>query len=134
MSQPLRIAVPQMPSSLRSAGAAPCAQTVTGRRPIPGKTVCLLLVGNQWIYGENDREKTSPQLEKCTPDGAKRYTLHAEERALQLARRVGGKIRKVLVLRWTKAGELTMARPREVSWHRSGLEGVGSRGVASSNR
>ena len=76
----------------------------------PGKTICLIQVGKRWVIGENT-PKTSPRLARRFPDGQSTYGTHAEDRALQLASRSGGKIRRVVVLRWTRAGRLSMARP-----------------------
>ena len=79
--------------------------------PRLGGVVCLLLAGKRWIVGWNS-PKTSPALQRSIGDGkSEKATRHAEAHALQLARRAGGKIRAVYVLRWTKQGRLTMARP-----------------------
>lgn len=76
----------------------------------PGKTICLIQAGKRWVCGENGT-KTSPRLRRQFPDGKITYTTHAEDRALQLAARFGGKIKRVIVLRWTKGGNLSMAKP-----------------------
>lgn len=89
----------------------------------PGKTVCLIQVGKRWVIGEN-APKTSPKLRRTFPDGQSTYGTHAEDRALQLASRSGGKIRRVIVLRWTKRGTLSMARPCRHCEARLRLAGV----------
>lgn len=47
------------------------------------------------------------------PDGTKKYGKHAERAALQLADRIGGRIRRVVVMRWTKDGALALSKPCE---------------------
>lgn len=75
-----------------------------------GHVVCLVLKGNEWLVGWNS-SKTAPQYGRSTPDGQRKHGRHAEQHALQLAERRGGKVKEVIVLRWTKTGELKMARP-----------------------
>ena len=98
----------------------------------PGKVVCLIQVNKQWIIGENS-EKSSPKLERRFSNGDTTYGTHAEDRALQLARRIGGKIKRVLVLRWDKHGKLTMARPCAFCAARLVQENVRPRRIAWSN-
>ena len=78
--------------------------------PQPGNVVCAIQVGNRWLVGMNSK-KTSPKLRKKYSDGHLTFTHHAEARALQLVNRVGGKIKKVIVMRWNKHGKVDMARP-----------------------
>lgn len=85
-----------------------------GASPKKGYVVCLILVGNSWVVGNNDRLDISKKYEKVTRDGQrKRYSRHAEEHALSLAKKKGGKIRRVIVLRWLKKGAVhsVMAKP-----------------------
>lgn len=102
-------------------------------KPKPGKVLCLIKVGNRWVVGENDQSRTSPAFMKRLSDGAITMTQHAEARALQLARRAGGRIKDVIVLRWTKRGKLSMAKPcahcTEMLWK----SGVKARDVRFSN-
>lgn len=77
----------------------------------PDRTVCVMQVGNRYVVGVNDRQKTSPNWQKRMPDGELKYTRHAEAHALQLAHRAGGRIKKVMVFRINKRGQLAMARP-----------------------
>lgn len=79
--------------------------------PALGATVCLIKTGNRWVIGSNDRHKTSPKFKKFLPDGSVLFTRHAEAHAIQLARRVGGRIKKVVVIRWKKNGEMAMSEP-----------------------
>lgn len=101
--------------------------------PKPGRVVCLIQVGKSWVIGENDPERTSPKLRRQYSNGDATYGTHAEDRALQLARRIGGKIKRVLVLRWDKSGVLTMARPCQYCAARFVQEGVRPRKIAWSN-
>lgn len=87
----------------------------------PGKVVCFMRIGNSWIKGTNDKSKTSPAWYKFWEDkNSTLYTRHAEQHALQLLSRQlktvtlhkhGWRIKEILVLRWTKNGELAMAKP-----------------------
>lgn len=77
----------------------------------------------------NDRDKTSPAWRKQYPDGAVRYTRHAEAAALQLAERYGGKIKSVLVIRLDKKGNATMAKPCPDCMERLWKAGVRARDV-----
>lgn len=99
----------------------------------PGKVVCLIQVGKQWVIAENDREKTSPRLVHARPDGTIVKTIHAEARALKLAARIGGKIKRVIVLRWTKGGRLSMAKPCAHCATLLSLAGVNSKKISWSN-
>jgi hypothetical protein len=101
--------------------------------PQLGQTLCLIQVGQKWISGTNDPARTSPRLERRFSNGDTTYGTHAEDRALQLARRIGGKIRRVLVLRWDKKGKLTMARPCFHCGSRLALAGVRPKRVAWSD-
>lgn len=77
-----------------------------------GNTVCLINVGNRWLIGQADRNRTSPHWEKFYENRKQvKYTRHAEAHALQLADRIGGKIKKLIVLRFRKDGTITMAKP-----------------------
>ena len=75
-----------------------------------GKVVCVIRAGNRYVVGVND-DKTSPGFVRKMSNGDIKSSRHAEVHALQLAKRAGGKIREVVVLRWTKSGRMTMARP-----------------------
>jgi len=101
--------------------------------PRPGKTICLIQAGKHWVVGENNPEKTSPKLKRAMPNGHSTYTIHAEDRALQLADRNGGKIKRVIVLRWTKSGRLSMARPCEACEARLLEAGVKHRQISYSD-
>jgi len=101
--------------------------------PVPGKVMCLIRVGkHKWVIGFNS-DKTSPRFMKRKPDGHVTHSQCAEMRALQLAKRAGGKIREVIVMRWTKRGRLAMAKPcpacQEMLW----IAGVRARDVMYSN-
>lgn len=78
--------------------------------PQNGSVFCAIQVGKAWVHGTNS-SKTSPALVRVFADGNVASGHHAEMRAIQLARRLGGKIRKVVVIRWNKAGLITMAKP-----------------------
>ena len=91
-----------------------------------------MLVGNRLIFGENS-PKTSPKLTRTFPDGKQTCGTHAEDHALQLAARSGGKIRRVVVLRWTKSGKRSMARPCPYCEARLLTAGVKMRNVSYSD-
>lgn len=78
--------------------------------PTNGKVMCVMRVGKKYVVGVND-QKTSPGFKRVMSNGDTKHTRHAEVHALQLAKRSGGKIKEVVVLRWTKAGRMTMAKP-----------------------
>lgn len=78
---------------------------------LPGRVVCLILVGKSWLLGVSDKTKTSPAFVKRMPDGALIATRHAEMHALQLAKKQKAKVKKMLVLRFGARGNVTMARP-----------------------
>jgi cytidine deaminase len=79
--------------------------------PALGATICLIRVGKKWVIGTNDRNKTSPAFKKFLPDGSVLFTRHAEAHAIQLAERQGGRMKRVMVIRWKKNGEMAMAKP-----------------------
>lgn len=77
-----------------------------------GNTICLINVGNRWLIGQADRNRTSPRWKKLYENRQQvKYTRHAEAHALQLANRIGGKIKKLIVLRFRKNGTIAMAKP-----------------------
>lgn len=78
--------------------------------PVHGRVVCVIRTGKRYFIGIND-DKTSPKWQRKMSNGDVKSSRHAEMHALQLAQRVGGKIKEIVVLRWTKRGKLTMARP-----------------------
>src|SRR5690606_12991933 len=92
--------------------------------PMPGHVGCIIRVGKRWVIGFNDRTKTSPAFIKRMPDGEIKNTRHAEAHALQLARRAGGQIKRVVVLRWTKKNKLAMAKPCEHCQELLDAEGI----------
>lgn len=98
-------------SSSRFSDALSRVAIATESSHIPGRVVCLIQVSNRWVIGLNNQERTSPHYERILPDGTRRSTEHAEMRALQMARKIGGKIRQVIVLRFKKNWEVSMARP-----------------------
>lgn len=95
----------------KSQSVRSCALTVTAVEPMVGKVACLIKVSNRWILATNDRERTSPKYRRSFKDGFELTSEHAEMRALQMARKIGGKIKEVVVLRWRMDGVLSMARP-----------------------
>jgi len=90
--------------------------TLAKIKALPGTTVCVIFSGKQVIVGYNDRKKTSPSWTKLynnrPPVPSSR---HAEEHAIQLLSRLGDRsikrVKKVVVLRWNKKRQLSMARP-----------------------
>ena len=66
-------------------------------------------------------------------DGSVKENRHAEAHALQLAERSGGRIKKVYVMRMTKSGKLTMAKPCKDCQARLWLAGVRARDVQYTN-
>lgn len=88
----------------------------SGKESFPGKVVCLIKYGKEWILGVNDRTKTSPKWRKQYAGlEANLDTRHAEEHAIQILRSRGDEaarlVKRVIVLRWTKDGRLGLARP-----------------------
>jgi len=97
-----------------------------------GKVVCIVRAGKRYVVGIND-EKTSPKWTRRMSNGDIKSSRHAEMHALQLAERSGGKIKEVIVLRWTKRGRLTMARPCQHCKEKLEARGVSERIIWHSN-
>lgn len=87
-------------------------------KPIPGRTLCIALVGKKWLIGINDRENFSNKWRKKYKDSDTfLFTRHAEEhllsQLLKIGRNQGKYIKKLLVLRWDKHSQIGCAKPCE---------------------
>lgn len=95
--------------------------------------VCHVLYGNTLIMGKNS-DKTSPRYRRVCQDGNVSYARHAEMHALdQIPHDFNPRRIKVYVMRYSKSGQLCMAKPCKDCQYRLYSMGIRPRNIWFTN-